>query len=145
MMKSGTNEVLKEMKVKADCKTLGIANDPAGMGAIGALWGQFFQTYGGVKPIIAIYTNYQADNTGKYDFYIGTVEDDAADDVTLMTSAGTYYAVDISVDDPSQLQAEIGGAWGAIWANSELKRTYVADFELYKSPTEVTIYVGVAE
>lgn len=144
MKKVSQIKQMEQMLVSSTCNTLRVLNDEEGFKTISDMWNKFFQTYIGEGPIVAVYTNYASDETGAYDFYIGTVQNDISEP-TLTLAEGKYFVIEIDADSPEEMQAEVGKAWQEIWCNTDLKRTFVADYELYASPTSVMICVGLAE
>jgi predicted transcriptional regulator YdeE len=98
--------------------------------------------------IYAVYTNYEGDYTKPYTLIIG-FEVSSLDNiptgfvgVTIPASRYEVYSAKEGVIPP------VYQTWKKIW-KTPLKRTYKADFELYRAdlktqmPPEVLIYVGV--
>lgn len=100
-----------------------------------------------------IYTKYRSDETGPYDYFIGS-EVSSFEDVdeleTLTIPKQRYARFDIG---PGQMPNICANAWRKIWTLSpeELggKRRYLADFEIYddraKDPSKAVfdIYIGI--
>lgn len=87
--------------------------------------------------IYAVYSNYQSDHTGSFDFMIGTEVMDGTSSVTI--PEGEYYVWEVESNDLSG----VGKAWYDIW-KSDLPRTYDHDFELYKTDGSISIYLSIA-
>jgi len=121
----------------------------------GSLWEKFYSNnYSSMIPnkksddVIAVYFDYEGDYKDPFSYIIGHR-------VTENTSppAGMHY-VDINagkylkVTAYGNVQKCMQEAWIDIW-NSDLKRTYKYDFEIYKSESlqsdyaEVDIFVGI--
>ncbi len=112
------------------------------------VWEQFFKenTMEKINTIVpnsglyAVYTGYESDEHGEYDFVIGaqTPKSDANDGFTAIRVPEGSYAV-FAADNKEQVLP----AWQQIW-QTKLKRTYVSDFECYDQTTgQVKIYVGI--
>ena len=86
--------------------------------------------------IYAIYSNYESDYTGNFDFMIGTEEKSGEDSITIEN--GEYYVWEVESKDPS----DVGKAWREIWI-SDIPRAYKTDFEIYKTNGSVAIYLSV--
>ena len=131
-----------------------------GEGIIPAFWGRFYQEEvlskipgkipGG--PVMAIYTEYESDETGEYTFILGApVEPGTTAPAGLVIHeipAGDYQ---VSESAKGPLGQVVARAWGEIWADQELKarRRYAADYEIYDeraaNPEDglAEIYIGV--
>ncbi len=129
-----------------------------GEGAIDipALWGRFYSEdiiskipNKAGEEIYSIYTDYEGDYTKPYTTLIGCKVNSLTEIPKGMTgltiNAATYSKLTVKGDLMKGLVIE---GWQKIW-NTDLKRAYVADFEVYsekaKKPmdAEVEIYVGV--
>lgn len=99
--------------------------------------------------IYAIYTNYESDYTGAYDFIIGYKVE------TLENIPENMIGIQIPNSSYKQFKAEgklkdniVYNKWMEIW-NMKIDRRYEADFEIYKanttedSETEVDILISV--
>ncbi|MGX7419832.1 GyrI-like domain-containing protein [Carnobacterium gallinarum] len=104
---------------------------------IGILWQKFVQ----VKPAgecYGIYTNYESDYTGDYDFILATpTEFTDAEEVNL--PAGNYLVFDVEDGQEGVLKV-----WQEIWQMS-LNRVYTSDFEHYQADGQVKIYIAVKD
>ncbi len=126
---------------------------------IGALWGRFKgQDIHSLIPnkvngnIYCIYTNYEGDHTQPYDVVLGcevNAIDNIPEGLVSHSIAANTYKVYTAKGDLTTGQA-VGQKWTEIW-ESNLKRNFKSDFELYseatKDPTDgvVEIYIGVDE
>ncbi|TQR11013.1 GyrI-like domain-containing protein [Psychrobacillus soli] len=86
--------------------------------------------------IYAVYSNYESDYTGDFDFLIGTEEKHGDDNISIEN--GEYYIWEVKSKDLSG----VGKAWSDIW-NSDLPRAYTTDFEVYKTDGSIAIYLSV--
>ncbi|MFK8056303.1 MAG: GyrI-like domain-containing protein [Saprospiraceae bacterium] len=99
--------------------------------------------------IFSIYTNYLGDHTGPYDTILGcevSSLDEIPEGMIGQSFEGGLHAKFISKGDLTQ--GAVYGTWAEIW-QTELNRTYTADFEVYgekaADPTngEVDIFVAI--
>lgn len=115
---------------------------------IGQLWQQFFQNEvvekipGKVNEnLIGLYTDYEGDQTAGMMVVVGAAVMDtelAPEGMVKKSIPAGNYAV-----FTAEKAEDVGKVWHEIW-NTDLKRTFVADFEVYKmdgSPIE--IYIGI--
>lgn len=93
--------------------------------------------------VVALYCDYEGDHTQPYSLVIGcsvsSLDDIPEGMVAKTIPAGTYAVFQATGDYPKAL-IEI---WGQIWQDHNLRRTYTGDYELYRSPTEVDVYVAI--
>lgn len=131
--------------------------DPAVGEKIGAHWQRFFSDgIAGRIPgradeaFIAVYTDYEGDETKPYSLIVGCrVEGDASapDGMVKVHVPAQSYAMTTA---KGPMPGAVVEAWQAIW-NSELKRAFTADFEVYDqraadpSNAEVDIYTAVVD
>lgn len=118
-------------------------------------WGRFFSEqiqaqipYQKTGEVIGLYCEYESDHTKPYTVVAGcevTVAGDAAEGMVVKHLPESKYAVfEISGPFPQTLM----DAWQWIW-QSDLKRTYTGDFELYQigfdaeENTDIHIYIAV--
>jgi predicted transcriptional regulator YdeE len=112
-----------------------IRTDNKHIGDLMNLWGEFMKKdYKG--DVYGVYTNYESDYTGKYDFYIGIDSDNNEEKVEIQ--AGEYLIVEVDAKDSQGLAK----AWNYIW-NSDIKRTYKTDFEYYTQDGSIKIYLSI--
>ncbi|TQR19626.1 GyrI-like domain-containing protein [Psychrobacillus vulpis] len=86
--------------------------------------------------IYAVYSNYESDFTGNFDFMIGTEKKNGEHFITI--GEGEYYIWEVESQDLSG----VGKAWNEIW-KSDLPRAYTTDFEVYKTDGSIDIYLSV--
>lgn len=101
------------------------------------------------SEVIALYCDYEGDATMPYSLVIGCPvrQVDAIPDgmVVKEIPAGSYAVFSAKGDFPQSLI----DTWIAIWQNSDLSRTYQADFEVYgekffnQNPQEVDVWIGI--
>ncbi|GGD03034.1 GyrI-like domain-containing protein [Enterococcus wangshanyuanii] len=105
---------------------------------IAKLWGKV-PSLGFEGDIFAVYSNYESDHTGNFDLLVGTVTDGSKESVTVV--AGNYIVVNVKERTPEA----VGDSWNQIWANEEIqgKRTYITDFEHYKTDGSIQIYLSI--
>lgn len=131
-------------------------NSEIGLQKIGEHWNRFYQeqvlqliSYRKNNKIVALYTNYEKDHTGPYSLILGA-EVNATKNVpqgmvSVQVPQQTYNIFTAKGAMPKALVA----TWQKIW-NTDMQRTFVADFELYDersnqgSASEVDIYIAVA-
>ncbi len=118
------------------------------MNVIPGLWESFFQNnvLGQIDDLVqepsvyAVYTGYESDEHGEYDFILGgrSKRSGASPGLNQVDIPKGNYAV-FTAPATDQVIA----AWQQIW-QTKLKRTYIADFEYYDQKTgQVKIYVGI--
>lgn len=90
--------------------------------------------------LYGVYTAYESDMNGAYDFVIGVQTTQEASNPGLFSiflHKGSYAVFKAPGKD------QVAAAWQAIW-QTDLNRTYLSDFECYDQATgEVKIYIGV--
>lgn len=120
-------------------------------GDIAAVWKRFF-TEGLADEIpqraddnlIAAYFDYAGDHTQPYTFFLGCEVIDVAcvaDGYVLRSLPAGEYAIFHAF---GEMPDALLDTWERIW-DSELPRTYEADFEVHdpETPHEVALYIGV--
>lgn len=112
-----------------------IRTDNKNLGALVNFWEEFMKKeYKG--DVYGVYTNYESDYTGEYDFYIGIDNDNNEEKVDIQE--GEYLTIEVDARDPQGLAK----AWNYIW-NSDIKRTYKTDFEYYSKDGSIKIYLSI--
>lgn len=125
---------------------------------IGQLWQQFItENYLDKIPnkidttVYCIYTDYEKDHTRPYTTVLGcrvSTLDTIPEGMVGKTFAGGTYRK--TTAKGNIFQGALADAWNAIW-NSDLNRSYTADFEVYsekaKNPedAEVDIFIAIQE
>lgn len=122
-------------------------NDPA-TARIGGLWTRFFGE--GVMNLphrtgddrnFGVYSNYESDAHGAFDVTAGVAVSQGG---TVDVPAGDYLVFTGTGEMPGGVLEAWQRAWAYFDAHPEVKRRYQSDFEAYTSPTDVTIWIGVA-
>ncbi|WP_024621977.1 GyrI-like domain-containing protein [Metaclostridioides mangenotii] len=112
-----------------------IRTDNKNLGSLVNFWEEFMKKeYKG--DVYGVYTNYESDYTGEYDFYIGIDNDNNEEKVDIQE--GEYLTIEVDAKDPQGLAK----AWNYIW-NSDIKRTYKTDFEYYSKDGSIKIYLSI--
>ena len=137
-----------------DCRT---SNAPeGGPQDIPKLWERFYSV--GIMSqipnkvsaeVIALYCDYEGDHTAPYSVVIGcpvSSIDIIPEGMVAKTIPSSSYAVFCAIGEYPTSLIE---TWGNIWKQSDLKRTYTGDFELYGdkflsgSPKELEVFIAV--
>lgn len=103
----------------------------------------------GDKPtgdVYAVYTNFEnagSNNEGLYSLVIGVAVDPSTDVPPGMTRA----VVPVSMRAVFPVEAGrfdlVGPAWQIVWARHDLRKTYIADCERYRSTGEIDLSIGI--
>jgi predicted transcriptional regulator YdeE len=138
------------------------AKEASGQGIIGGQWGKFFKEELLEKipskadsTIYALYTGYESDRNGEYDFIIGASVRSPADVPPGMVARKVpkgRYAVVTSARGP--VEQVVPQAWQRVWSMHDQKdlggvRAYKTDFEVYdqrsRDPqnSQVDLYIGL--
>ena len=101
------------------------------------------------EVIYSLYTDYDGDHTQPYTTVIGcevtTIDKVPEGMVVKKVEGGRYWKSSAKGD---LMKGIIGKHWNTIW-NTELKRSYLSDFEVYDERTadpshaEVDFYIGI--
>ena len=144
---------VKTIQVEQDLFITGISswadNTPLGLEKISKMWGEVFTGQASIdlsQPTYAVYSNYQNKENpvmGEYLFTIGNSVTQPFEDAKPTIVKGTYRCYHIVAEDSGEAQQAIGQVWQEVWSDASFERTYQTDYELYTSPTEVFIYVGI--
>ncbi|MGE6256450.1 zinc ribbon domain-containing protein [Heyndrickxia sporothermodurans] len=145
------------------CTRSNNAVEAAPNGEIPKMWDRYFsqritdQIQYQVKPseTIALYSDYESDFNGDYDFSIGTTVENTGnlsnDLVSKSIPASTYAVFTTKVGKINEI---IPMAWMDIWKwfeTAKVERTYTGDFELYDErcanpeQAQVDIYIAIKE
>jgi predicted transcriptional regulator YdeE len=139
-------------------KIIGISirtNNQKAANDLGKLWSKFIGENTAKKipnkiseDIYSIYTDYESDHNGDYTNIIGyqvsSIENTANGLVSKEIPSSNYQKFTAKGKFPECVQ----NTWGEIW-NSEIERSYVADFEVYgdksmnMTDAEVNIFISV--
>lgn len=118
---------------------------------IGALWERFYQNAGvHLTPphnVYGVYTHYESDMNGAFDVYAcsdNPAVSKSGDAQTITLQAGAYLKFSGTGDMPQAVM----DAWGEVWAyftanDCPHTRAYTTDFECYKSPNNIEIYIAI--
>jgi len=97
--------------------------------------------------VYGVYYNYESDHSGEYSVMAGAdlVDQIVAENFeTVIIPAGTYMVFEAKGEVP-QIVIE---TWAKIWeyfstGKTQYRRSYMTDFEFYKSQNEIEVYIGV--
>lgn len=137
------NEVLNGMNVSGVSVVTDNSSD--GLKKIFETWSTYMSRKSSKDGwLVAVYSDYMSDKKGSYKFTVGeicAVPTDSSMDV-VKVSSGKYHVIKIEGDTPEETNKKVQQTWFNIWG-SNLQRRFDTDFELYKSPTNVEIYIGI--
>ena len=118
---------------------------------IGELWNRFYADIAGhlseSANMYGVYSDYESDHTGMFSVLAASDDKSASlvnDTQTLEIEAGQYLVFSGSGEMP-QAVIEL---WGKVWVyfeSTDIKyaRAYTTDFEYYKSPSDIEIYISI--
>lgn len=139
-------ECLKKTFIGVGVRTTN--QDSKAMVDIGKVWQDFYQDeflekieFQKSSNSYGIYTNYETDFRGEYDFYACIEKEDRADvegTSSFVAKAGRY-AVFTGQGDPME---EVARLWCEIW-QSNLLRLYTLDYEEYYLDGTIKIYIAI--
>ena len=122
-------------------------------GKIGPLWSQFM--HGGDKAIpgiidqdvtYAVYSNYESDASGEYDFMLGKSVHPEQNAPVGMKSihipAASYLVFTASGNSPDAIRAAWGNVYDYFARHKEKRRAFTVDFEQYAS-SGIKLYIAV--
>lgn len=155
-----------EIVSKEEIQVVGISevtknqDEMSGTGKIGGLWHRFFAD--GIldkipnkkEPVnvLAVYTDYESDETGNYRILIGAEVQDASSVpegmILRKIPKGSYSKFTSGTGSIAEVAVAV---WQKIWTNGELKskRAYLADYELYDQRSsnpetaQIDVFIGV--
>lgn len=114
------------------------------------LWAQFFtkQLKGAQQknPIYGVYHRYASDSSGFYTVTagIGVTDETKARHLDLINIESGYYLVfEAKGTQPSAIIRSWQTVWNYFNDEPQYQRTYLTDFELYKTPHECAVYIGI--
>jgi len=120
---------------------------------IGQLWQDFTKQvevdFKNGERAYGVYYNYKSDANGDFNVLAGTSKSHLnLEQVTIQK--GRYLVFEnqaTSANDMARVQAVIQ-TWGQIWqyfadGHTGYKRTFTTDFEHYKNPTVIAIYIAI--
>ncbi|WP_374073442.1 GyrI-like domain-containing protein [Bdellovibrio bacteriovorus] len=118
---------------------------------IGPLWGRFFET---IAPslsqdsiIYGVYYNYESDMNGEFNVLAGTDRLGSTPEMTMESvtiKEGDY----LLFSETGEMPQAVITAWVKVWKyfsspDCQHKRAYLTDFEVYKGPDKVEVYIGL--
>jgi len=116
---------------------------------IGDLWGTFYSEFGKRltenSNVYGVYTDYESDFSGRYNVYAASdIFAEYSDLSQINIVAGEYLVFSAHGEVPHV----VIDLWGHIWehfSNKDLayERAYTTDFEHFKKPTAVDIYIAI--
>jgi len=120
---------------------------------IGQLWQDFTKQvevdFKNGERVFGVYYDYQSDASGDFNVLAGSSKNHPnLEQVTITTGRYLVFKNKATADnDTARVQAVIK-TWGQIWqyfadGQSEYKRTFTTDFEHYKNPTNIAIYIAI--
>ena len=124
-------------------------NNTEAMEAIGALWARFTDEGLGERipsddgDLLALYTAYESDHTGDYEYLIGkrvATGSDVPGGLSRVRVRGGTYAV---VAAEGEMPQALVGTWGRIW-ESDLARAFTTDFEIYPPDRDDRVEIWLA-
>lgn len=121
---------------------------------IGTIWQEFDATvevnYKEGQRVYGVYYNFESDANGEFDVLAGyEVSNINLDNVKIQKGKYLVFSkIFQENNDAARVQAIIE-TWGKIWEyflneDSQYKRVYTTDFEYYKCPNEIEIYISIA-
>jgi predicted transcriptional regulator YdeE len=115
---------------------------------IGALWQRFDES--AMREIPSplslephgVYFDYEGDHTAPFTVLAGLPVAPQVEPPAGMMKRRIKAATYAVFPGAGPLPGSVIATWETIW-NSKLKRTYLADFEVYHSPASLSVYIGV--
>jgi predicted transcriptional regulator YdeE len=115
------------------------AREFAGTGVIAEMWNRIMKE-GLLDRIpgrldtstLAVYTNYESDHRGEYDFVIGAkvaIGSQIPEGFVAVEVPAQQY--EIVTTEPGPAWLNVPNAWQKVWDNLNEQRSYIADFEIY--------------
>ncbi|MCT4640980.1 MAG: GyrI-like domain-containing protein [Bacteriovoracaceae bacterium] len=114
---------------------------------IGKLWESFYKdifvNLSAGTSIIGVYSNYESDQNGAFD--VSACSDQKINGLNKITLKSGNYLV---FTGKGEMPNAVINTWKEIWDyfsndNCIEKRIFQTDYELYKGPSEVEIYIGI--
>jgi predicted transcriptional regulator YdeE len=110
-----------------------------------SLWQQFYTSKLVTNAnIFGVYSNYDSDASGPYTATVGVKSNHAQTQLSSVTiQAGNYLVF----EGTGPMPATVVETWQRVWAffetNTEHRRKFISDFEVYSGPNQVAIYIGL--
>jgi predicted transcriptional regulator YdeE len=149
------DEPMKPIEVKSfnvhgiEISTTNQAEMESSTAKIPGLWASFYKDHYGKTligtPVYGVYTNYESDVNGRYSVVAGVKSTLAETKYKEVRVEGGEYLV---FEKEGESPASVIAAWQDVWKyfavpNSEYKRSYTTDFEVYESPTKVAVCIAI--
>ena len=147
---------MKKIDQKNNIQIVGIelrTSNVEAMHTIPLFWQKFYQE--GVlqkipnkasDDIYAVYTNFENEgknNEGVYSLIIGTEVEkiDALPEnfVSTVILSSKRAMFEVEKGHPEK----VGEKWMEIWQTADIKKTYLSDYEIYRTSGEIEIYIGI--
>lgn len=96
--------------------------------------------------VFAVYTNFEhvgVDNLGVYSLIIGAQVTDTLHVPSGMTPVAIAHSRRAVFSVEKGHPERVGEQWRAIWACTDIVKTYLCDYEHYKASGEIDILVGI--
>lgn len=114
---------------------------------IGALWHQFHQQLAGnltpKSTVYGVYFDYESDYRGEFSVLAGADHFNQTAKLETINIADGEYLLFKGTGPMPEVVIQV---WQDVWnyfSNSSVVRSYQTDFELYRSGTEVEVYIGI--
>lgn len=121
-----------------------------GIAQIGKLWERFYSSYSSHfssdSIFYGVYYNYESDYSGDFSVMAAALEllDFQGEETEiLLIEEGDYLVFKGSGPMPQTIIDVWSGIWSYFSSSDEYERLYKTDFEVYKGPSEVEVYIGV--
>jgi predicted transcriptional regulator YdeE len=118
---------------------------------IAELWARFgagaFPLLTQDSRVFGLYTNYESDDAGAFDVIACSdtlTPESLTDSITAKVESGKY----VRFSAQGEMPKVVIDLWGEVWnyfaaENCPHQRAYTVDFEQYKNPTDVEVYIAV--
>ncbi|EPR9734708.1 GyrI-like domain-containing protein [Enterobacter asburiae] len=133
-----------QVKVMGSCRTNNFYDLDAGR-----KYAEAFSSvlrYLGSESIYAIYTNYESDYKGDFEYLTGIEAKSSIGNVesifTLPEGEYKCYSIENSTDLPNA----VAKTWANVWSDEELsliERKYEVDYEIYRKDGSFAVFVGI--
>ena len=112
---------------------------------IPSLWQKFYTSHLATKaPIFGVYSNYDSDVNGFYTITVGVESSSNQPELSAVTiQAGNYLVFQGTGPMPMTVIDTWKQVWTFFTTNTEYKRHFNSDFEVYTGPDQVMIYIGI--
>ena len=153
-MKPKTLTMEEKLIVGIGVRTKNINEMSPSAAQLAKLWGRFYQedimskVRGKVQGsyVYGVYHSYESDMNGEYSVVAGVeVDKEVANKefTSVKLKKGKYLAFKAKGEMPGVVIETWKNIWKYFDSPSAPKRAYITDYEVYKGPDEVAIYIGV--